>query len=428
MNCDTDILVSVLCITYNHERYIRETLEGFLMQKTDFAFEVLIHEDASTDKTAEIVHEYESKYPDIFRVIYETENQYHKGIEYNHDLLAPMARGKYIALCEGDDAWIDDEKLQLQVDYMEKHPECSLTVHKAFLQYPHDWSGKREPRAMGYEKEGIVPFKRHFLKWSAATSSFLFRKELYMPMPEFFRKAPTGDEPLKFYLAAHGEVYYFDRVMSVYNRMSLGSWSAKFEIESFERRKAYYIGYINFFKELDRYLGLEHHVLFENCIKVRICRFMQDILLSCEKYDDMLECLESFARSCDDKWAAYVKEKKRVFLILDGEQQKRVVNENGTNKKIFVYGAGEIAKIGIRQLEEKKMPVEGVIISDGQALKKEFMGYPVSYLSEFLKREEENFIIMIALQEAYARTVMESLHEKGIEDYVWLYENICKVD
>ena len=106
-----DILVSICCITYNHEDYIADAIEGFLMQKTDFKYEVLIHDDASTDRTAEIIRKYERKFPNLIKPIYQTENQHSKGIKvgkYNIE----RALGKYIALCEGDDYWVDPCKLQ----------------------------------------------------------------------------------------------------------------------------------------------------------------------------------------------------------------------------------------------------------------------------------------------------------------------------
>ena len=123
-------LVSICCITYNHEPYIRDCLEGFVMQRTNFPFEVLIHDDASTDRTADIIREYEAKYPDIIKPIYQTENQYSRGKSIWGEFQFPFARGKYIALCEGDDFWTDPRKLQIQYDYMEAHPECSLCFHR----------------------------------------------------------------------------------------------------------------------------------------------------------------------------------------------------------------------------------------------------------------------------------------------------------
>ena len=119
-------LVSICCLAFNHEPYIRKCIEGFLMQKTCFSFEVLIHDDASTDKTAEIIREYEAKYPKIVKSIYQSENQYSKGIKVSQIYQFPRAKGKYIAICEGDDYWTDPLKLQKQVDFLEKNEDYGL--------------------------------------------------------------------------------------------------------------------------------------------------------------------------------------------------------------------------------------------------------------------------------------------------------------
>ncbi len=117
-------IVSISCITFNHANFLRECLDSFLMQKTTFPIEILIHDDASIDGTIDIIKEYESKYPEIIKPLIQSENQYSKGARgimatYNF----PRAKGKYIALCEGDDYWTDPYKLQKQVDFLEKNPD-----------------------------------------------------------------------------------------------------------------------------------------------------------------------------------------------------------------------------------------------------------------------------------------------------------------
>jgi len=122
-------LVSICSITYNHGPYIKECLEGFLMQKTTFPVEILIHDDASTDGTEEIIREYEVKYPHIIKPLYEDENQWAKGKKGSKVFNFPRARGKYIAICEGDDYWTDSLKLQKQVEFLKKNSDCSLCFH-----------------------------------------------------------------------------------------------------------------------------------------------------------------------------------------------------------------------------------------------------------------------------------------------------------
>ena len=142
-------LVSISCITYNHEPYIAQALNGFLMQKTSFPFEVLIHDDASTDRTADILREYEKKFPNLIKPIYQKENQYSKGFtSVSATWNFPRAQGKYIALCEGDDYWIDENKLQMQVDFLEKNPEYGLTytLARIFLQEKKRFSNQKAGR------------------------------------------------------------------------------------------------------------------------------------------------------------------------------------------------------------------------------------------------------------------------------------------
>ncbi|MGM1055647.1 MAG: glycosyltransferase family 2 protein [Bacteroidota bacterium] len=114
-----EVLVSICCLTYNHEDYIDKCIQGFLMQKTNFSFEIIIYEDASTDNTAGKIAKYQKEYPGLFKVIRQEVNQFSQGIQPFFKFLFPQARGKYIAYCEGDDYWTDPLKLQKQFDFME---------------------------------------------------------------------------------------------------------------------------------------------------------------------------------------------------------------------------------------------------------------------------------------------------------------------
>lgn len=155
MNENDQPLVSIRCITYNHGKYIRNTLEGFVMQKTNFKFEAIVHDDASTDNTADIIREYAKKYPDIIKPIFETENQYSKHDGSLARIMNNACKGKYIAFCEGDDYWIDPLKLQKQVDILEDNPNTTMvytgfiTVNEAGIEisYPRYEKFKRESQS-----------------------------------------------------------------------------------------------------------------------------------------------------------------------------------------------------------------------------------------------------------------------------------------
>jgi glycosyltransferase involved in cell wall biosynthesis len=210
-------LVSISCITYNHEDYIVDAIEGFLMQKTNFDFEILIHDDASTDRTAQIIRDYQKRYPEIIKPILQTENQYSKGVKrisyiYNHN----RSKGKYIALCEGDDYWTDEYKLQKQVDYMEQNQDCSMCFHAAKIVNSNKTDTGKVIRM--FNKDTILPSNKLFYGAGKtnATASIIYRKELLDNPPEWYFKSPVGDTPLALILSTKGHVFFMDRFMSSY--------------------------------------------------------------------------------------------------------------------------------------------------------------------------------------------------------------------
>lgn len=227
-----DIKVSVLCLTYNHEKYIRQCLDGFIMQKTNFPFEVIVHDDASTDNTAAIVREYEEKYPDIIKPIYETENQYSKGVRITSTIMFPKAKGKYLAFCEGDDFWVDPLKLQKQYDAMEANPDCHMCVCKVRCV---DESGVNNIRhypgiSVTHGKiSGDFLIKNSIINYEFHTSGYFVKKcdynNLIYENPAFAQACPAGDRTILFYFGQLGNVYYLSEVLSCYRRLNFGNWS-----------------------------------------------------------------------------------------------------------------------------------------------------------------------------------------------------------
>ena len=153
------IKVSVVCLAYNHASYIRDALEGFLSQVTGFPFEVIVHDDASTDGTAGIIRDYSERFPDIIRPVFQKENQYSKGIPIARDFIFPMVRGDYVALCEGDDYWTDPLKLRKQVEALENHPDADICTHRA--------TRRRKGRFRGWVapawKDCVIPVEKVIL-------------------------------------------------------------------------------------------------------------------------------------------------------------------------------------------------------------------------------------------------------------------------
>lgn len=261
-----EIMVSICCLVYNHEKYLRDCLEGFINQKTNFKFEILIHDDASTDLSTKIIKKYEEKYPDIIKPIYQKENQYSKGVKISWKYQYPRARGKYIALCEGDDYWSDDRKLQKQFDVMEKNPDCVFSTHKVEKIY-EDGTPMQEYIPLKEMNSGKIR-QIDFIKFlftqninTFQTSSYFFRNECIKcfnnEIPEFIKIATVGDRPLMMYMASLGNIYYINESMSRYRVGSIGSWTLKLTKD--DRQKKYYENSIVYSDEYNKYTGYKYN-------------------------------------------------------------------------------------------------------------------------------------------------------------------------
>lgn len=244
-----EIMVSVYCLAYNHEKYIRKTLEGFVTQKTNFKYEVIIHDDASTDKTTDIIKEFAGNYPELIIPIYQTENQYSKKVPISKTFIHPLCRGKYIAICEGDDYWCDSTKLQMQVDYMEAHPKCSMCVHDTLLI--NEDGSSRESTINGSKKDIDYHAGKVIRAGGGAffqTSSFLAKAEIIKNRPDLFTIKGIGDYPMCIYAAVNGYVHYIGKVMSCYRIGGENSWSKKMK----ENKKMMTDHYLRYYESLTR--------------------------------------------------------------------------------------------------------------------------------------------------------------------------------
>ncbi len=217
-NQEEPLMVTIRCITYNHEPYIRQCLEGFVMQRTNFRFEAIVHDDASTDGTAAIIREYAEKYPDIIKPIYETENQYSKHDGSLRRIMDAHMHGKYIAICEGDDYWTDPLKLQKQVDFLEANPEYALVYTDAYIIDADSkvMNLRRTPKSYS----GNVT-KKIFQKGSfVITATSCYRHDYYSEYEKEWVKIPftmkMGDLPLWIYLSLKGKFKHLEEKTTCY--------------------------------------------------------------------------------------------------------------------------------------------------------------------------------------------------------------------
>jgi glycosyltransferase involved in cell wall biosynthesis len=204
-------LVSICCLAYNHERYISECLDGFISQRTTFPFEVLIHDDASNDTTASIIEEYTVKFPNLIKPIYQKENQFSKGIRVNTIYNFSRAKGKYIALCEGDDYWIDPLKLQNQVDFLEKNPDYVLC--HTDINYKIEAEDEIIPGTIA--ESDTTTIKELFVKNHVSTLTVMFRNNI-LDFNKISGSLSVGDWPLYVLLSQYGKLKRLPFVSGVY--------------------------------------------------------------------------------------------------------------------------------------------------------------------------------------------------------------------
>lgn len=215
-------IVSIICLTYKHERYVRECFEGFLMQQTSFPFEVLVYDDASDDATPLIIQEYSNKYPDIFKPTLFKTNQYAQGLGYVglYDGIR-KAKGKYVAYCEGDDFWIDSQKLQKQVDFLEEHPEYEVCAHNTLVISNRYGKSTRTLFSEFNKNLFVSTTKQHYTFNDSLTGnifhvSSLMYRNIPLSLPPWISKVSAADMVLYMLLALEGDMYVFRDAMSVY--------------------------------------------------------------------------------------------------------------------------------------------------------------------------------------------------------------------
>ncbi len=231
-------LVSICCLAFNHEKYIAEALDSFLMQKTTFPFEIIINDDVSTDKTVSIIKAYVKKYPHIIKPIYQKENQFTKNINPLITFVIPNLRGEYLAICDGDDYWINENKLEIQINKMKENSHCHMSFHPV------------------YEKENInIKLKKILNRYStkdkiftssevilgrggfSPTSSLILKKEAVKNLPKWLHTTDIfGDYFLQMYSSLHGGALYIDNIMSIYRVGVDNSWCDSYRKNSIEQK------------------------------------------------------------------------------------------------------------------------------------------------------------------------------------------------
>lgn len=225
--CIEKPIISCCCITFNQKDYIEEALNSMLIQETEYAFEIVIHDDLSTDGTREILEKYQEKFPNIIRPIYQNVNQWSLGNRIM-PIVFKYAKGEYYALCEGDDYWTDKYKLQIQIDEMKKFSNCNISFHYGMIKYENNGNNETFCKHFNENKffstEEVISYAGPLMPTASICITKKFVKEVLNSTDNFFKKDITA-----FYIqvlaSVDGNARYIDRSMCVYRRMGKGSWT-----------------------------------------------------------------------------------------------------------------------------------------------------------------------------------------------------------
>lgn len=276
-----DIVVSVWVIVYNHAKYIRKALDSILSQNTNFRYEIIVHDDASTDGTTDIIKEYWKKYPQIIIPIIQSKNIYKSKIDINKEFFIPRSRGKYVSILEGDDYWTDTNKLQKQVDFLERHTEYIAVVHNT-LKFNC--------------KTGVcIPINKYKIDceislqnilensyYSFHLNSIMFRLKIDYPPFMNISLGYFGDLSLRLLLISKGKIWFISDIMSVYRYLSDNSWSSKNHSKNYWADL--YGVIIKLCVAVDEYQNYCNHSVFERYI----CIYEARMLAEQENYSKLL--------------------------------------------------------------------------------------------------------------------------------------------
>lgn len=279
---DEKPLLSIICSSYNHEKFIANAIEGFLLQKTNFPIEIIIHDDASTDGTASIIRKYEQEFPQLIFAIYQTENQYSKKSgSALRKFIYPKVRGKYFAICEGDDYWTDPNKLQKQVDFLEANLDYVLCFTNCRV-INDQFEVVAERRINNYKKNEFSHVDVPFL---APNLTRVYRNKHYSEMPNSKYRIMGGDVYVLVWMSRFGKIKFIDEVTATYRLHSGGVWSPLNPIEKNHQNFLNYIACLEviepymfpkffkiFFKKLRQY-DIKHEALFKNVLNISFNEF-----------------------------------------------------------------------------------------------------------------------------------------------------------
>ena len=317
-------VVTITCVVFNHEKFIEETLDGFLMQNTIFSFEVLLHDDVSTDGTILIIEKYRKKFPNIIKPLYQKVNQYSQG-KNPLAILFSEVKGEYMAHCDGDDYWTDAEKLQIQIDEMRKRPSVDMSFH-----YASELVKNKRGQSFGKVADENRVFRTREVILGGgefcATSSLVFRTKLLAKIPDWFYSTMVGDYPLQVLGAASGGgALYINKNMSIYRVGDPTSWTSA--LKQTENSYAQLLLANRFINDLNKTLDKKYQREFSKVISDKNFAFLCKTSFSIEYREKLFNEFKETLRPIQKVLWNFLFKKIRIII--------NIPSPNNMKKKLF---------------------------------------------------------------------------------------------
>lgn len=392
-------VVSVWCTTFNHRDYIEQCIQSLTNQIVNFEYEIVIFDDASTDGTSDIVREYSQKYPNLIHALIAKNNTYcnPKRKSIRDYLLSDVFKGKYIAVCEGDDYWSDCNKLNTQINFLLSNPDYSLTFHNAIKRHElqntetvmkcesFDKELKTEDIIMQYD--GMWP-----------TASMVGKKDIFRDSTFLFTNE-VGDWPVQLYASHIGKVFYFSKVMSIYRFFSKNSWSSSIYTNNAKRVLNVFnmIELMNRFNKFTSYQHMEFiklkcGILWSSIYE--IIRYTQD-----NEFNEIISSINKVSAK-SEHLLQRIEILKAIRSYLKTKQDKEDINnaliDRIKNKNIYIFCASTAGRNLKSILENHDISICGFIDNDKSKEGKTFESKNVTHLDKLLNKDLSDSIVIIA--------------------------------
>ncbi len=417
-------LVSIWCLTYNHKNYLESAIEGFLQQETDFEYEIIIHDDASTDGTDEIIHKYVREYPNRIKAIIQPKNLY-GSLSIKEFLLivrtAMMKQsvGKYIASCEGDDFWIDRHKLQMQIRYMEAHSDCTMTAHNAVILDMENGNTIKTMNPYDRDKDLSIEEMIMWYRGNIPTASRVVKREYAISKGFFEGTMASADWSMQLYCGVKGKVHYFDRIMSCYRANTPVSYT-KTVWANDRKRYGIRLDQMYFFRLFDEYTkGAYREFVSKQIYHILEMLFAENADSDIEEFKQLCYELRREKGVKYNRFLNWVVEAFSVYKggdFCEGYIKRFVAGKN----HVLIMGDGYWGKKTANALLDHNLSFDGFVVSNGYKQNEKVSEKPVWELDELPFDKNQCGVIVTVRFEHYLEAI-QNLLKCGINSYTYIY-------